>query len=366
MRRRPRGDRAALVLAAILIAGCSAAGSPHTRPSDDGEPQDRKEAGLRAVPEAPGGRAGPERPAEEGRKPAGTDPAAVGANELGAVPVLMYHRVTEDAAGVDDRTPQDFRAELERLAREGYVPVTAREFTGGGIDIPAGTHPVVLTFDDSAPSQFRLDEHGRPDPDTAVGILLEVARRHPGFRPVATFFVNEDPFGDPGGRKTLRWLHDNGFEIGNHTLRHTLLSEAGEEVVRWDIAAGQRAVHEVLPGVPVVSMALPYGAAPRPGRLAAAGEYAGVAYRHQGVYLAGAGPAPSPHSTGFDPGAVPRIRSQALAGPDASYGSTAWLDRLGDGRAERYTSDGDPERISFPRSREHLLDPAHRGAARPY
>ncbi|MTE17957.1 polysaccharide deacetylase family protein [Streptomyces sp. TRM43335] len=354
------------MVAAILIAGCSAAGSQHPRPADAAAPGDRKELTVPAGPDASEERDAPRRRDEEGRGPAGPAPAAVGANELGVVPVLMYHRIVAGATSVDDRTPRDFRAELERLAREGYVPITAREFTDGRIDIPAGTHPVVLTFDDSAPSQFRLDADGRPDPDTAVGILLDVARRHPGFRPVATFFVNEDPFDDPGGRRTLRWLHDHGFEIGNHTLRHTLLSEAHEEMVRWDIAACRWAVHKVLPDVPVVSMALPYGAMPRPGRLAAAGEYAGVGYRHQGVYLAGAGPAPSPHSTDFEPGAIPRIRSQAPAGPGAPYGSTAWLDRLRDGGAERYTSDGDPERISFPRSLEHLLDPARRDAAHPY
>jgi hypothetical protein len=38
------------------------------------------------------------------------DPAAVGANELGVVPVLMYHRLVPNPASVYDRTPEDFRA----------------------------------------------------------------------------------------------------------------------------------------------------------------------------------------------------------------------------------------------------------------
>ncbi|PJE95321.1 xylanase [Streptomyces carminius] len=355
MRRFPRSDRAALAAVAVLLTGCSAAGSTDPGRFDFKGGITGKGTGDRAA----------QAPVEAG-KPGDTDPASVGANELGAVPVLMYHRVTDEPLGVDDRTPEDFRAELERLAREGYVPVTAREFTGGEMDIPAGTHPVVITFDDSQPSQFRLDADGRPDPGTAVGILLDVAERYPGFRPVATFFVNEDPFRDPGGRKTLPWLHDHGFEIGNHTLRHTLLETAGEEWVRWDTAAIQWEIHKVLPGVPVVSMALPYGSMPSPRDLARSGEYDGVRYRHQGVYLAGAGPAPSPYDAGFDPGAIPRIRSQDDTGPDASYGSLAWLDRLADGTVERYTSDGDPERISFPRSRADRLGAAHRDAARPY
>ena len=89
-------------------------------------------------------------------------------------------------------------------------------------------------------------------------------------------------------------------------------------------------------------------------------------YQHQGVYLVGADPAPSPFSTDFDPGAVPRIRSQAATGPEAQFTSTVWLDKLRDGTVERYTSDGDPKKISFPRSEAPRLAPAHRQAARPY
>ncbi|MFD1050389.1 xylanase, partial [Kibdelosporangium lantanae] len=103
------------------------------------------------------------------------DPATVGANELGDVPVLMYHRIVARPKSVYDRTPVDFRAELERLAKEHYVPVTASDYTAGRIDIPAGTHPVVLTFDDGDPSQFTLTAAGVPASDTAVAILQDVA-----------------------------------------------------------------------------------------------------------------------------------------------------------------------------------------------
>lgn len=79
----------------------------------------------------------------------------------------------------------------------GYVPVTARRFASEWIGIPAGAHPVVLTFDDSTGGRFVLDATGRPAPGSAVGILLDIAKTHPSFRPVATFFVNGDPFRFP-------------------------------------------------------------------------------------------------------------------------------------------------------------------------
>lgn len=114
------------------------------------------------------------------------DPASVKANELGEVPVMMYHRLTATPKGEYDRTPADFRAELERLYASGYRPVLARDLVAGTMDVPAGTTPVVLTFDDGTISQYRLGPDGSVAPDTAVGILLEFAKGHPDFRPVAT------------------------------------------------------------------------------------------------------------------------------------------------------------------------------------
>ena len=66
------------------------------------------------------------------------------------------------------------------------------------IDVPAGRHPVVLTFDDSTPGHFGLDPQGNPKPDTAVGVIEQVARENPGFRPTATFYLNKDLFGMSG------------------------------------------------------------------------------------------------------------------------------------------------------------------------
>ncbi|GAU69196.1 polysaccharide deacetylase [Streptomyces sp. NBRC 110611] len=338
------GGMVAAASAVLLFAACSTAPSPPDR-GRGGPPGGVREAGGHA---------------------AVADPATVRADELGAVPVLMYHQLVTEPRSVYDRTPQDFRAELERLARERYVPVTARDFSGGKIDIPAGTHPVVLTFDDSTVSQFRLGPDGRPASDTAVGILLDVARKHPGFRPVATFFVNADPFREPGGRTSLDWLVKHGFEVGNHTLRHTALGTVDDAEVQEAIADNQRAITQAVPRSPVVSMALPHGSMPHSRQLAQEGAADGVRYRHQGVYLVGSNPAPSPFSTAFDPVAIPRIRSQEATGPDAPFTSAAWLDKLRDGTVRRYTSDGDPKKISFPGTETDRLAPAHRQAARPY
>ncbi|HEY3751954.1 MAG TPA: polysaccharide deacetylase family protein [Pseudonocardiaceae bacterium] len=291
-----------------------------------------------------------------------SSPARVHANELGLVPVLMYHRIVAAPKSVYDRTPADFRAELERLAKERYVPITAAEFTASDIDIPAGTHPVVLTFDDGDRSQLALSPTGTPSATSAVGILLAVARAHPGFRAVATFYVNNKPFGDPGGRRTLPWLHAHGFDIGNHTLDHTDLRTATAATVRSEIVRCDQEIRRAAPDAAPTTLALPYGLHPKQQTLALRGQ----GYSYRGVLLVGANPSPSPFALTFDPLNIPRIRSEGPTGPDAQFGSSAWLNKLAADPASRYTSDGDPSRVSFRSGGSQQVSARYAAAARQY
>ena len=320
-----------MALLAALCCGCAA--QPAAVPPDEAAAQLQPPSSQSAPPSSS----------------APPDPAAVGANELGQVPILMYHRLVEQPSSVYDRTPAAFRAELERLAAEGYVPVTTAEYATGRIDIPAGAHPVVLTFDDGDATQFALGPDGGPAPGTAIAILLDVAARHPGFRPVASLYVNAGPFASPDGA-ALRWLRDHGFEIGNHTRDHTNLAAADDRGVQEAITAGQQEIQRVVPDYRVASLALPFGAIPANGALALRGGFEGTSYEYACVLMVGAGPAPSPFAADFDPAYTPRIRSQDPTGEDARYGSTVWLDQLAAAPAQRYTSDGVPDRVSYPAS----------------
>ncbi len=345
----------AALLTGVVLAGCGAeARSGRDVPAS-------AEAPAPTTSSAPA-TTGP--PAPSATSSPSPSPSSVAANELGQVPVLMYHQLVRRPRGVYDITPRAFRAELERLAREGYVPVTAADYAAGRIDLPAGAHPVVLTFDDSTTTQLALDGGDRPVAGTAVAILLEVASRHPGFTPTATFYVNRDPFAEPGGRRTLGWLHENGFEVGNHTLDHVSLGSLRAERVRRQLAAGSAMVGRAADG-PVTTLALPFGVRPDDRALMMSGSWRGTTYAFDGAFLVGAGPAPSPHSTDFDPRGIPRIRSQGRRGPDARYGSAAWLDRLAARPGDRYTSDGDPGTVAFPAREADRLRRGARGSARP-
>lgn len=288
------------------------------------------------------------------------NPAEIAANELGFVPILMYHQVTPDPAGEYDQTPAEFRDELDRLYREGYRPVTVAQYISGELDLPAGTHPVVLTFDDSTSSQLAFTAAGAPAPDSAAGILAEFGARHPDFRPVATFHVNNEPFG--GDPRALPWLAANGHEIGAHTAEHANLASLDAEGVQRQLVLNVRAITAAAPGVTVRTMALPLGIAPRDRDLARAGSWDGTGYGFDAVLLVGAEPAPAPYGA-VDPGGVPRIRSGRGAVP---FDSAYWLDWLAAHPEQRYTADGDPARVSFPRRLAAEVDPRWADRANPY
>jgi peptidoglycan/xylan/chitin deacetylase (PgdA/CDA1 family) len=281
------------------------------------------------------------------------------------VPVLMYHRVLAKSQVSLDRTTKELRGELERMAEDGYVPITAAEFLSGRIDIPVGRHPVVLTFDDGHPSHFALDEYGNPRPDTVVGMLMDVARRYPGFRPVATFFVNREPF-QLGVRASagLKWLVQHGFEIANHTLSHTDLSRLSQRQVQQEIGRDERQIVQ-LTGVHAVTLAYPFGAIPK--KTAWARHMAGE-YDIQGGFLAGWRPSGSPFTKDFEPMAIPRIRSEGKIKEEdcERFCSAAWFDWLDKNPDKRYTSDGDRSVISFPKAEEPNLGDKFRTQGRSY
>jgi peptidoglycan/xylan/chitin deacetylase (PgdA/CDA1 family) len=178
--------------------------------------------------------------------------------------------------------------------------------------------------------------------------MLDFARTHPGFEPRGTFYVNRTPFGSAEkARRALRWLTQNGFEIGNHTHDHIPLRTLSAPDVQKQLVTGAEAIHEVLPGYRITSMSLPLGALPHEERLAVQGSWQGKRYGPYAVLLVGANPAPSPYSTAFDAAAIPRIRtSHAGWDGEADFAFSYWMQELERNPRARYVSDGDPDEIT--------------------
>jgi hypothetical protein len=275
------------------------------------------------------------------------------ANELGSVMILEYHRIGEPE-GRWTRSPTHLRDDLGRLRAAGYRAIALEALVTGSIDLPAGTSPVVLTFDDSSPGQFHFveqDDRLAIDPDCAVGILEAFVRIHPEFGLKATFFVlpaAAEPnrlFGQPEHEaRKLQYLVSRGFELGNHTFWHADLARYPEPVVKSQLARAQQRIAQVVPGYRLRALALPMGNYPARLDWAIRGRAAGIDYEHDAIVMVGGGPAPSPFLRRFDPYHLPRIQAVGSAVAD-------WIRYFDQHPGRRFVSDGDPGTVAVPEGR---------------
>ena len=252
-------------------------------------------------------------------------------NELGKIPILEYHLLGE-TEGRWQREWTRFRRDLEILYERGYRPVSVSDLVDGRIDLPAGLSPVVFTFDDASPSQFRYVE--RPDGSlaidstSAVGIWLDFAKSRPDWKNRATFCLlsgaeaGRSFFGNKGieGQRTewrfakVRFLAEQGFELCNHTLWHANLGKYDDAFVQEQIARGVMAIDSAVPGYRVRSLALPLGVWPKNRELAVRGSWRDpktgrvVAYEFDAVLEVAGYPVPGPAAPGFTPLSLDRVQ----------------------------------------------------------
>jgi peptidoglycan/xylan/chitin deacetylase (PgdA/CDA1 family) len=251
------------------------------------------------------------------------------AASTGKVPVLMVH-VVDDHDALWTVTKARFRQTLETLYAHGYQPITVAQLIDKRIDVAPGKRPVVFTFDDASPSQFRYVERNGVldvDPESAVGIWLAFSRKHPDWKPRATFCMlsgaaaGRSLFGNAGieGQKDvwrfqkLRFLHEQGFELCNHTLWHANLAKYPDNVVQEQIARGQLAIDSAVPGYKVRTFALPLGVWPKNRALAQRGEWRDpksgtvTRYDYDAILEVSGGPSVSPFDTAFNAHSIKRF-----------------------------------------------------------
>ena len=285
------------------------------------------------------------------------------ANELGLVPVMMYHRIQPRIAGEYDMTPRDFRAQLQTLFAMRMRPVRTIDLVRGNFQIKAGYTPVVLTFDDGYPDQFTVDAAGSVDPQSALGILIDVCRQFPDCTPAGSLYINKNPFGLSTAqeqRRGLARLHELGFEIGNHTFDHDDLSRLDPRRVQEDFVRLQRLVESAVPGASVLTMALPFGILPRARGLSRRGSWHGEAYTNDGILMVGANPSPSPFARTFDAMSIPRIRGTSWHHGTDALTARYWIGYMSAHRGQLYVAAGNPGHITAPRTAAPLVAPAYR------
>ncbi|MDQ6898766.1 MAG: polysaccharide deacetylase family protein [Candidatus Dormibacteraeota bacterium] len=166
------------------------------------------------------------------------------------VPLLMYHyiRVAKEPPGTVGHnlsvTPDEFRAQMDWLAQNGYRPVTLRDVSAYVAKL--GTlpgRPVVLTFDDGYADFYStawpvLREHHF----TAVAYLVSGFLGRPGY--VTAEQVAE--------------LDRAGIEVGAHTVTHADLTVVDGAQLTHEVVDSKSSLEQIV-NHPVLDFSYPSG-----------------------------------------------------------------------------------------------------------
>ena len=200
------------------------------------------------------------------------------------VPILIYHAVrpyvSADTPAVRRyiATPQTLDQELSWLKDSGYVSITFDELVNhvqNGAPLPA--KPVIISFDDDWEGQYRY--------------ALPLLKKY-GY--TATFYI----WVVVVGRKNhMTWdqikeLSQSGMEVGCHTLTHPYLTRIKkDETLQRELVVAKEDIESHL-GVPVTSLAYPFGqydervvaAAKAAGFTSARSTWPGVVHSKEGLF----------------------------------------------------------------------------------
>ena len=293
-----------------------------------------------------------------------------GVNELNSVPILMYHRIygmtnaetSYTGGNVDkdgyNRTSEAFEADLRRFYEQGYRMMRLTDFVDGYIDVPFGYSPIILTFDDGIRDVVLegWNSDGTPvfDSTCAIGILEKIKSEYPDFNVTATFFVNATLFGngEDEDAKVMKWMVDNGYDIGNHTHDHVKLGDCDADEIEKQVGAMYKILDGIIPGQYVDIIALPFGSPESMGPdkpqfdKIFSGTYDGFSYSTKATLLCAWTRSYSPFVRDYDNTAIRRIRGYDNNGKEWDIEMN--FEQLNAGK--RYVSDGDPNTIVFPAS----------------
>ena len=189
------------------------------------------------------------------------------------VPILLYHRVSAEVAGLPGLTvsPTDFEAEMAWLHGAGFHAITQLQLFDAlehGAVLP--TRPVMITFDDG----YR---------DVLWNAAPVLHRLH---MPATVYVITARI--DDGDPSFLSWpelahLRALGFDIGSHTVHHTDLTAVPSLTAYTELWRSRRELERRLGGR-VQWLAYPLGHADeRVAKLAAAAGYVLAMTENDGV-----------------------------------------------------------------------------------
>lgn len=299
--------------------------------------------------------------------------ASDGINELGKIPIMMYHGIREKTSSstgtvggnVDkdgyNRTPEAFREDLEFYYEKGYRMIRLEDYIKGKINTEYGKSPIVITFDDGNEDNIKvtgLDDNGNIiiDKNSAVGVLEEFKKKHPDVPVTATFFVNGGIFNQPEyNEKILKWLVDNGYDVGNHTQTHLDIKKSSGDRVQKEIVYVYDELEKIIPGKYVKIIALPFGSpyvkTNENFKYVLSTNYDGKTYDTEAALRVGWEPEVSPYDKDFDPTFLKRCRAYDNNGKEFDIDMV--FTNL---ENNRYVSDGNSDTIIAKSDKESSIN----------
>ena len=172
-------------------------------------------------------------------------------------PILLYHRIAIlDKPSAYAVSPTEFRGQMQKLKEWGYTSITPSQLVDAirnGAPLPQ--RPVVISFDDGDITVFS-DAYPIMQEFGFVGVNYLVAN-----------YVNAEGYMTVD---QLKILSAAGWETGSHTMSHRDLTTAKN--ADWQLEQS-RVDLEAMLGVPVTTMAYPYGISNEDIRLLASNYY---------------------------------------------------------------------------------------------
>lgn len=154
-----------------------------------------------------------------------------------AVPVLMYHHISDQGDSRFFVRPRQLEEQLQWLKQQGYASITPVDlYKAAYRELPLPAKPVMLTIDDGNPSTMTFKK-----------LLDEYGFRGVYFLPSYTELSDEQ----------IRDLAVSG-EVCGHTVKHPHLAELSEDAQRSQIVDNKKWLEEII-RAPVTCFAYPFG-----------------------------------------------------------------------------------------------------------
>ena len=150
--------------------------------------------------------------------------------KMRAIPALMYHSISEVPAGWPAElcvAPDVFEEHLKYLQAQGYNVVTAPQAAVLLRSRQNVMNTVIVTFDDGYENNYTeafplLKKYGFRGNFYIVGNDAGKVRNQDGMKKYMTF-------------DQIKEMHDQGMEIGSHSMSHDPLTSINPELLPWEI-----------------------------------------------------------------------------------------------------------------------------------